>query len=393
VTLRLGGHVAPGWEPVRDALARNLTSYGDIGAAACVYRDGRPVVDLWGGLADANPTGPRAWAEDTVGLVFSSTKGVTAICAHLLVQQGLLDLDAPVAHYWPEFASAGKAAIPVRWVMSHRAGLPAVTAKLTLDEVFAWEPVVEAIAAQAPLWEPGTAHGYHARTYGWIMGEIVRRITGKSLGRFLADTVAAPLGLDFWVGLPDDQERRTARLYPPVPDPNPNVQAAIEAFMGPDTLLGQVLSGPSGLFAYNDMWNTRPLHACEMPSSNGIGSARSLARLYASTIGPVDGVRLLDEATVRAACQIQSDGPDEVLTTPTRFGLGFMLPPTLGIALEASAPRAFGHPGAGGSLGFADPDAGIGFAYVMNQMQLGLTGDRRSTDLVEAVYGCLASAG
>jgi len=386
MTGRIDGWVAPGWEPVREAFAANFAAGGEIGAAVCIYRRGAPVVDLWGGWADADGAA-RPWAEDTVGLMFSTTKGVTAICTHLLVQQGRLDLDAPVASYWPEFAAAGKGALPVRWVLAHRAGLAAVTATLSLDQVLAWDPVVEAIAAQAPLWEPGTAHGYHARTYGWIMGEIIRRITGQSFGAFLAQELAAPLSLDVWVGLPEVIEPRVARLYPPPANPDPEAQRMIHSFMGPGTLLGQVLSGPSGLFGYNNMWNERALHACEMPSSNGIGSARSLARLYAATIGTVDGVRVLEADTVEAACQVQSDGPDKVLMIPTRFGLGFMLPPLLPPAV---GERAFGHPGAGGSLAFADPDAGLAFGYVMNQMQLGLTGDERALGLAAAAYRCLS---
>jgi len=180
--VELHGRVDSRFAAVRDAFGANFASHGDVGAACCVYVDGRPVVDLWGGWAD--PNAQRPWNERTVQLVFSATKGVTAVCAHLLVQRGLLDLDAPIAAYWPEFAAAGKERIPVRWALSHRAGLAAVEGTLTLEQVLAWDPVVAAIAAQPPNWEPGTAHGYHARSFGWIMGEIVRRITGVSIGRF-----------------------------------------------------------------------------------------------------------------------------------------------------------------------------------------------------------------
>jgi CubicO group peptidase (beta-lactamase class C family) len=378
------GRVEPGWEAVADAFARNFAEHGDVGAAICVYRHDQPVVDLWGGTAEVS-TG-RPWEEDTVVLVFSSTKGATAVCANQLVERGLLDMDAPVASYWPEFAAAGKQDVPVRWVMSHQVGVPAVTAALTLEEVLAWDPVVKAIAAETPIWPPGTATGYHARTYGWMAGEIVRRVTGRTLGTWLAEEVAAPLGLDFWVGLPSDVEPRVAHLYPPIPPEDPKVARAMAIFMGPDTLLGQVLSGPSGLFGYNDMWNDRALHACEMPSSNGIATARSLARMYAAVIGTVDGVRLLQPDTLARACEPQAERTDRVLGQPTRFGLGFMLAPVLAPSV---GPRAFGHPGAGGSLGFADPDAGLAFGYVMNQMKLGVTGDSRTADLLEVVYRCL----
>jgi CubicO group peptidase (beta-lactamase class C family) len=303
-----------------------------------------------------------------------------------LVERGLLDLDAPIARYWPEFAAAGKAAIPVRWALCHKAGVAAVDGTLTLEQVLAWDPVVAAIAAQAPNWEPGTQHGYHARSFGWIAGELVRRVTGTSLGRFFADEIAAPLGLDFWIGLPETQESRVATLIPaPAPD-DPQVRALLERLMGPDTLLGRVITGPSGLFAYDTRWNRRELHAAEMPSSNGIGTARAIARMYAALTGAIDGVRLLRPETIALARTPQSDGPDAVLGLPTRFGLGFMLPPALSLA---AAPTALGHPGAGGSLGFADPEAELGFGYAMNQMQLGTTGDPRSRALVEAAYASI----
>jgi CubicO group peptidase (beta-lactamase class C family) len=384
VSVEIHGTVAPRFARVRDAFADNLGHHGDVGAACAVYQDGRLVVDLWGGLAD--PGTGRPWAEDTLGLVFSTTKGMTAVCAHRLAERGALDLDAPIARYWPAFAAAGKERITVRAALSHRAGLAAVDGDLTLDEVLAWDPVVAAIAAQAPNWEPGTRHGYHARSYGWIAGEIARRITGKTLGRIFADEVARPLGLDFWIGLPEVEEPRVARILPAPPPADPAMREFLALAMGPTTLLGRVLGGPSQLFAYDDMWNRRALHAAEMPSSNGIGSARAIARMYAAVVGEVDGVRLLRPETLAAACAVQSDGEDVVLRLPTRFGTGFMLPPTL---CPFAPSTAFGHPGAGGSLGFGDPAARIGFGYVMNQMKLGMLGDLRAARLAEAVYASL----
>jgi CubicO group peptidase (beta-lactamase class C family) len=378
------GRVEPGFERVRDAFATNFDRHGDVGAACCVYRDARQVVDIWGGLADRDAG--RPWTRDTVTLVFSTTKGITAIAVNLLVQRGELDLDAPVAKYWPEFAANGKDEIPVRWLLSHRAGLADVTADLTLDEVLAWDPVVNALAAQAPIWEPGRQHGYHVRAYGWLLGEVVRRITGVSLGQFVARQLANPLHLDLWIGLPEEIEPRVARLLPPLELLDPEAKKVYDAFIEGDALLGRAMTGPSRLFHYDDMWNRRELHAAEMPSSNGIASARAVARLYAACIGEVDGVRILDDATVELATEEQSAGTDAVLGMPTRFGLGFSLPPMLS---PAAGPAAFGHPGAGGSLAFADPEAGIAFGYVMNQMQLGLTGDRRTETLVAALYDCL----
>ncbi|MGH7785529.1 MAG: serine hydrolase domain-containing protein [Candidatus Binatia bacterium] len=381
----IAGTTAPRFAPVREAFAQNFERCGDIGAACAVMHRGELVVDLWGGWADREAG--RAWQADTLQLVFSATKGVTAACLLWLAERGAVDLDAPIARYWPEFAARGKGEIPLRWALCHRAGLAAVEGTLTLPEVLAWDPVVRAIAAQAPNWPPGSAHGYHARSYGWILGEVVRRVTGQSLGRFFADTLAAPLGLEFWIGLPAECEPRLARLYAAPEPADPNVREMIATFMGPDTLLGRVLGGPSNLFSYDDMWNRRELHAAEMPSTNGIGTARALARFYAALIGEVDGVRLLRPDTVAAACAVQSDGTDTVLRLPTRFGTGFMLPPTLS---AAAGPRSFGHPGAGGSLALADPDAEFSFAYAMNQMALNIAGDPRAQSLLEAVYRSLA---
>ncbi len=206
----IDGWVAPGFEPVRDTFRANFERHGEVGAAVAFYVEGRPVVDLWGGLAD--PAKDRPWTEDTLQLVFSTTKGATAACANLLAQRGQLDIDAPVATYWPEFAQAGKASIPVRWILCHKAGLPWVDATMTLEEALSWEPVVRALEVQEPAWEPGTAHGYHATTYGWLVGEVVRRIDGRSLGRFWADEIAGPLGLEWWIGLPEELHHRVAPL-------------------------------------------------------------------------------------------------------------------------------------------------------------------------------------
>jgi CubicO group peptidase (beta-lactamase class C family) len=384
MTIAVHGACAPRFAPVRAAFVENFARHGEVGAACAVYHQGRPVVDIWAGLADAERGTP--WAADTAAVVFSATKGMTAACLLRLVERGLLDLDAPVAAWWPEFGSEGKATIPLAWVASHRAGVPAIDAALTLEQVLAWEPVVAAIAAQRPEWEPGSRHGYHFRTYGWILGEIVRRATGRSLGRVFADEIAGPLAADFWIGLPEREEHRVARLIPPEPPADPDVRATLERMMAPDTLLGRAMTGPSNLFHYDEMWNRRALHAAEMPSSNGIGTARALARIYAALAGEVDGERLLSPATVAAARTVRSDGPDAVLLLPTRFGTGFMLPPTLAPTAGAAA---FGHPGAGGSLGLGDAEAGIGFGYVMNRTQLGVTGDPRAASLIEAVYASL----
>jgi len=373
------GRVEPGFEAVRDAFVANFDQHGEVGGACSIYRDGRPVVDLWGGLADRERG--RAWEEDTVAIVFSTTKGVTAICVNRLLEQGVLELDAPVARYWPEFGAAGKGEIPLRWVLCHKAGLASVDAELTLEQVLAWDPVVAAIAAQKPNWEPGSAHGYHARSFGWILGEVVRRVTGRSLGRYFADEIAGPLHLAFWIGLPESERSRCATLIPPE-----GGTLAVEEILGTDSLTAKVMRGPSGLFGYDEMWNRPEVLAAEMPSSNGVGDARSLARLYAATVGEVDGRRVLAPETVAAARAVQAEGSDRVILVPTRFGLGFSLPPMLSPHCPKSA---FGHPGAGGSLAFADVASGIGFGYVTNRMRFDAKGDPRAAGLVKSLYACL----
>jgi CubicO group peptidase (beta-lactamase class C family) len=376
------GFAQTGFEPLQEAFRHNFSAHGDVGAALCVYRHGEPVLDIWGGLAD--PASGRAWTQDTVQLVFSAAKGPTAICIHRLVEQGLLDIDLPIGEYWPEFACNGKQAITTRMVLTHRAGLAAVAGDLSLEQVLAWDPVVRAIAAQAPEWEPDSAHGYHARSFGWILGELIRRITGHSPGAWLRSSICDPLGIDYWVGLPEAELQRCARLIPP------DATHSAASMLGANSLTARVMSGPSGLFGYNQMWNRPELLQAQMPSSNGVGSARGLARLYAATMQDIDGnPRLLQADTLQRATRIASRGPDRVILHETCFGLGFALGPMLAPGCGANA---FGHPGAGGALAFADPDAGIAFAYVMNRMRFDAAGDPRAAALVRALYECLGKS-
>ena len=380
------GTTDTGFEAVREAFAANFAERGDQGAAVCVYRDGAPVVDLWGGLAD--PTTDRPYAEDTLQLVFSTTKGATAVCANLLIERGLLDPAAPVCEYWPEFAAAGKEAITVEWVLTHKSGLAAIDATLTLSEALAWDPIVEALANQKPLWEPGTAHGYHALTFGWLVGELVRRVTGNSIGACFAHEVAGPLGLDFWIGLPATEEHRVAPLAMTldyIADMNPEELAIMAANFGPDALGTKALflNGAFGDFAEGGgPFNLPELHDAEVPAANGITTARSLARFYASLIGDVDGVRILRADTVAEMSRSRTTGTDLVLGGESKFGLGVMcdsaFTPLLG-------PGGFGHFGAGGSLGFAHPESGISFGYVMNQMRLDVAGDERTSVMIDAI--------
>ena len=386
---QISGEVASGFEAVREAFERNFTEHGDEGAAFCLYRNGVKVVDLWGGVADVPAS--RPWTEDTLQLVFSTTKGATAICALRLVERGELDLDTPVTDLWPEFKAEGKEEIPVRWLLTHRSGLPALDGFASKEDVLGWDGICAQLAAQAPFWEPGSAHGYHALTYGWLVGEIVKRVSGKSLGTFFRDEVAGPLGLDFFVGLPSEQQERVSRLEQltttgmgdmDIDSLPPEVQEIARAFTDPESLTSRALN----ITKPSLDWNDPDVRAAEIPAANGVTTARSLAKLYAACAGEVDGVRVLKPETIETATQTQSEGPDKVLFAPTRFGLGFMLNSLFSPML---AEGSFGHAGAGGSLGFGDPGAGVGFGYVMNKMQQNLAGDPRTLGLIEAVKASL----
>jgi CubicO group peptidase (beta-lactamase class C family) len=387
----IDGEVEAGFEPVREAFEANFSQHGDIGAAVCLYRYGRPVVDLWGGIAD--PETGRPWTRDTLQLVYSATKGATATAAHMLAQRGTLDLDAPVAKYWPEFAANGKADIPVRWLLSHQAGLIALDQPVPLDEALAWHPMAAALAAQRPQWTPGTAHGYHGRTWGWLVGEVIRRVSGRTPGRFFADEIAAPLGLDFFIGLPADERDRVSRMVyqRPAVDlttvPGESVpeklREQVAAWRDPESFSNRAyaVTDPAAID-----FDSPEVQAAELPSSNGIGTARGLARMYAALIGEVHGVRLLTLETLASATKEQAGGKDQVMLIPSRFSSGYMLPTE---ANPMTGPSAFGHTGRGGSLGFADLGHGVAFGYVMNHI-IGGPNDLRATSLVESVRRSLA---
>lgn len=381
------GHVASGWEPVRDAFQRNFDDANELGAAVAVYKDGECVVDLWGGIADTRSN--AQWRQDTVVPVFSTTKGAAAICAHMLVERGDLDLDAPAADYWPEFAAAGKEHVPVRWLLSHQVGLPYVDKDLTFDDLRAVDPVIRALEEQEPLWEPGSSVAYHAVTFGHLVGELVRGITGRTLGTFFAEEVVKPLGLHAWIGLTEDHALSLAhveRVRHEVPE-------QIAALMGPNNSFGrsitlgqalpfELVTGEPGDF------NDRRLLAIELGGSSMVCDARSLARLYAASVGEVDEIRLLSEQTARRASVVQTrDVPYFGLPAALGqvhlmdFALGFMAAPI------RDGLTSFGHGGAGGSLGFGALEIGVGFGYVMNRMDA-VAPDSRSASLVEAVVAC-----
>ncbi|MCX4859577.1 serine hydrolase domain-containing protein [Streptomyces canus] len=384
----VNGTVAEGFEPVREVFARNFETLGDRGAAVAVYRDGRKVVDLWAGTRDIDGTEP--WRHGTAQVVRSATKGVAAAVPLMLHQRGELDLDAPVAEYWPGFKARGKERVLVRHVLNHRAGLPVIDRPLTPEEALDPLKGPEAVAAQAPAWEPGTDHGYHALTYGWLLDELVRRVTGLGAGEWIAREIAGPLGAEFWLGLPAEEEAagRTGRVgRVEGAEPTGGLRArpkrsVTEAYDDPGSLTRRAFAA---ITPFPDQ-NAPAYRASALPATNGIATADGLARVYAALVGEIDGVRLFDPATVELARAEESAGPDRVLVVNTRFGLGYMLH---GSASPFLGAGSFGHPGRGGSLGFADPETGIAFGYVTNGFRKTVTADPRSQALVRAVRAAL----
>ncbi|MGW2252605.1 serine hydrolase domain-containing protein [Kitasatospora sp. NPDC001660] len=367
--------------PVADVFARNFAEFPELGAAVIVYAGGRRVVELWGGTAD-DRTG-RAWTQDTLVPVFSVAKGAVGISAHLLAQRGLLDLDTPIARYWPEFARHGKQDITTRMILGHRAGLPALDAVLPFEEIAAWEPVVRAIEEQPPLWEPGTTYEYHGHVLGFAVGEVIRRITGLTPGAFLRKEIAEPLGgLPVWIGLPEEQLPCVARL----------VEAEGRRPMpGPEHLLTRIVT-MNGALAFPGLdvphgWNDPALHAIELPGAGAVASATGLAALYAAAVTGLDGgERLLSHDTVTDAVREVSSGAGFLgFDLGARWGSGVLLDSPAFRPLFGA--RSFGNDGAGGQFAFGDDEFGVGFAYVANRM-IG-HGDARATRLIQAVRGCL----
>ncbi len=370
---------------VHEAFAENFASRRETGASISIALDGRTVVDLWGGWADKART--RPWTRDTIVNVYSTTKGLTAICAHRLAAEGRLDLDAPVANYWPEFAVNGKQRIAVRTLLNHRAGLPAIRKPLVPEDLYDWRTMTDALAAEEPWWEPGTKHGYHALTFGYLVGEVIRRITGKSVGSYFKDEIAAPLKIHAHIGLDVHDDGRVAEMIGAPPPAPGEFNLFAEAAKHPESVTAKTFMNP--LVLSMATVNSREWRGAEIPAANGHTNGRALARLYGAMArgGEVDGVRVVEARRISACHTEESRGPDAVLLIPTRFSTGFMLSQP-GEEMGPSA-RAFGHPGAGGSLGFADPDAKIGFGYAMNRMGGGILLDPRAKALIAAVYASL----
>lgn len=371
---------------VHETFERGFTDHGELGASVAVMIDGKLAMDLHAGFMDKAKT--RPWTADTLANVFSVTKAWTATMAHRLVDQGKLDLDTPVASYWPEFAANGKERIVVHSLLDHRAGLPAIRDLLPPEALFDWNAMTTALANEAPWWDPGTKHGYHAVTYGWLVGEVIARVSGKSPGAYFSEEIAIPLGLDAHIGLAEKEDVRCTDLRFMRRDPNAGPSFAERLMADPEGMAARAFSNPPAL-VIPQIAQTRAWRGAEIPSANGHTTARALARFYGSLArgGELDGVRVLSPNAIDRLRQERSRGHDAVLGIETRFGSGFML--SLPQASFGPNEGAFGHPGMGGSLGFADPKMRVGFGYVTNMLGSSLQIDPRAARLIDALYASL----
>ena len=379
----LNGSCDPKFQAVLDAFVQNYRSEDEVGSAVSVMLDGRTVVDLWGGWKDAARL--REWQHDTIVCMMSVSKGITGMAFSLLVDRGLVDVDAPVAKYWPEFAANGKESLPVRFILDHRAGLPIVADPLWPGAIYDHQATCKALAAQAPLWEPGTIAAYHVHTQGYLLGEIIRRVTGKTVGTFLRDEIAAPLSADFMIGgLSQHDQARCAEVMP-------NMQARLFAAkeVETDTLRSKAfVQNPA------EPWpvtlNSKIWRESEIASGNGHGNARGVARIYAAFArgGELDGVRLTRRSSIEAMITEQHNMTERMQDRPYHQALGILLNTPEAVYMGPN-PRAFGHHGIGGSIGFADPDAKIAFSFAANRMHAVGTNGPRAARLIDALYECL----
>jgi CubicO group peptidase (beta-lactamase class C family) len=381
----VNGFVADRFIPVRDAFETNLAGGADVGASCCVTLEGETVADLWGGFSD--PAKTRPWARDTIVNVFSTTKTMTALTALMLADRGELDFDAPVARYWPEFAANGKERIKVSHLMSHSSGLSAWSEPLKTDDLYDWEKMTSLLAAQAPLWEPGTASGYHVVSFGFLVGEVVRRITGKSLGSVFREEIAEPLDADFYIGLPESEDVRVAGIIPW----DLSQGAAKPVFTGVQELT--FLNMP---FESATTTQTRAWRAAEIPAVNGHGNARSIAGIHSilANGGVAKGKRFMSEAGCRKALELQIEGTDLIMShmPPARFGMGFALPGPM-LALDLPNPNSLHWGGGGCSWIFIDMDARTTFAYAANKMDRRPLSDPRPFRAMKAMWQSLGLRG
>ena len=382
------GHCEAAFAQVRQAFSDNFDCYGEEGAALAIYVAGKPVVDLWGGFRDRDRSQP--WQRDTLVNMFSAGKPLVAVCIQRLVEHGLLALDRPVADYWPAFAAQGKDAVRVEHLLNHRAGLPALSGEVEPEAIYDWSRMVALLEQQAPWWEPGTAQGYHAFTFGWLLGELAQRVSGLDFAALFQREVAELLELDFHFGLSPSQLLRVADVGPIDRSAAQQYPVDLPALIGKDPagLTALTFCNPSSLLTGS---NRSAWRRAVIPAANGHGSAAALARFYAalSLGGTLDGVALLSPEAVRRCYTESSFDTDRVFNVPLRFSQGFILggnPPYVDLGLGANS---FGHSGAGGTLGFADPDAGIGFAYVTHRLSGSPFIDRRAQCLIDALYRCL----
>ena len=392
--MKIEGSCKPGFERVAEAFTRNFAEKGEVGASVCLTSGGETVVDLWGGIADPKTQAP--WTSGTVSIVFSCTKGATALCAHLLASRGKLDLDAPVTELWPEFGQKGKDGVTTRMMLDHSSAVPALRAPVKESGPYEWDYMTRRLAEEEPFWVPGIRNGYHGFTFGWTVGEMVRRASGKSLGAFFQDEIARPLGVDFWIGLPEAIEPRVA----PIAAYAYRAEDARTPFMR--DLATNRQSIPFLFYMNNGAWraggaNSRAGHAAEIGAANGITNARGLAGMYSPLAQGGGG--LVDARTLARMGEVSmATHDDATLRLPTRFALGFMKSMdnrkrSLGAKIFGEdcdsvilSSAAFGHVGAGGSLGFADPVAGLSFGYTMNRMGPGVLMNERGQALVDATY-------
>lgn len=384
---RIEGEYDPKFKAVYDAFVENFETRDEVGANAAITLEGKTVVDLWGGR---KARGGEAWTRDTVSIVFSCTKGATALCAHMLADRGRLDLDAPVAKYWPEFAQNGKEEAVVSMLLDHSVGLPHVREKLKDGAYYDYDYMVDLVAREKPFWQPGTRNGYHGVTFAWTVGELVHRAAGKRLGHFFRDEVAKPLGLEFWIGLPEEIEPRVAPMIYAEPDAATMQSKFTQAVLNDP-------NSPSHLFLTNGgnaNFNTRECHAAEIGSANGITNGRGLAGMYAPLAN--GGASLVSADTLARMGRVaMATHEDATLLIPTRFALGFMkamdnrkVANAAGMSCILS-DAAFGHVGMGGSIGFADPEARMSFGYNMNRMGNGILINDRCQSLIDATYRSL----
>ncbi len=386
---QISGFADPQFSHIREIFEQNFAERGEVGASVCLSVMGERKVDLWGGIAD--PVSGEVWQEDTVSIVFSCTKAATALCAHMLIDQGKLDLQAPVSKYWPEFAQKGKEATTVQMMLNHESAVPAFRKPLKPGAFLDWDYMISRLEEEEAFWEPGTRNGYHMINFGWTVGELVRRVSGQSLGAFFAEHIAGPTGADFWIGIPEDFDRPIAPILLHMPQAEDMNTAFTQKLLGdPDSISALSIFNAGGWTA-----NDKEAHRAEIGGAGGISNARGQVAMY-TPLAMNDG-RLVSGARLSAMRQVSTaTQQDATLLIPSRFASGFMVSmDNRGLSPQAPGlsaimgEQAFGHVGAGGSIGFADPEAGLAFSYTMNQMGGGLLLNERGQSLIDATYKAL----